>query len=167
VPSIAIGSVVVKQSVLDDIARHAREESPNECCGLLVGALPRIDGSVRARNLRAWRSRRALRIVRGLGRAIGAGAPPLRYLIDPRDHFAALKLARSLDLAVVGAYHSHPCAPPIPSPTDLSDAIDTALVHVIVTPETADHPLAVRAWLIEQTRFHEVMIVTPGEPCAS
>lgn len=154
-------SVVIGRGVLDDIARHAREEAPNECCGLLVGQLPRIEGSVRAKNLRAWRSRLALAGMQRLIRVVGARSVPLRYLVDPRDHFAALKLARSLELTVLGAYHSHPGASPMPSRTDLREASDPEMVHVIVTPASDSDSYQVRAWRLENGRSREVTIVTP------
>jgi proteasome lid subunit RPN8/RPN11 len=158
-PSIAADSLIIGRGVLSDISAHAREEAPNECCGLLLGKLPRIEAGVRARNLRAWRSRGVLAAVRRLRRAVGLRPSPLRYLIDPRDQFAALKLARSLGMSVVGAYHSHPEAAPVPSRTDLAEALDPMLVHVIVAPETSRDAAEIRAWRLEQGRAHELRVL--------
>jgi len=89
------------QTVVADILAHARAEAPRECCGLLVGNGDRIERSVRARNLHA---------------------DPSRYLIDPEDHFATIRVARAEGREVIGAYHSHPAHPSIPSATDIAEA---------------------------------------------
>jgi proteasome lid subunit RPN8/RPN11 len=136
-PPVTADALIVPRGVLSDIAAHAREEAPNECCGLLLGEWPRVDAGVRAKNLRAG----------------------LRYLIDPRDQFDALKLARSRGLTIIGAYHSHPDAPAVPSRTDLAEALDPALIHLIVTPESGLRAAEIRAWRLEQGLAHEVRVV--------
>ncbi len=104
---------------------HAREEAPRECCGLLVGRETSIVRSVRARNL---------------------DAKATRYLIDPEDHFAAIRSARTEGLEVVGAYHSHPSSAPVPSATDIAEADSGSdFLYVIVSPIGDD----VRAYRIE------------------
>ena len=104
---------------------HAREEAPRECCGLLVGRETSIVRSVRARNL---------------------DAKATRYLIDPEDHFAAIRSARTEGLEVVGAYHSHPSSTPVPSETDIAEADSGSdFLYVIVSPIRDD----VRAYRIE------------------
>jgi proteasome lid subunit RPN8/RPN11 len=92
---------------------HARAEAPRECCGLLVGKGESVVRSVRARNL---------------------DATATRYLIDPEDHFAAIRAARAEGLEVVGAYHSHPSSAPVPSATDIAEANSGSdFVYVIVS----------------------------------
>ena len=94
---------------------HARQDAPLECCGLLLGATGRpgqIDECVRTRNVRV--SEKA-------------------YLIDPAEHLAVMKRVRAEGRAVVGAYHSHPRSPAIPSPTDLAEAHYEEFLYVIVS----------------------------------
>ena len=92
---------------------HAREEAPRECCGLLIGTGDSIARSVRARNL---------------------DSKATRYLIEPEDHFAAIRSARAEGLEVIGAYHSHPSSAPVPSPTDVAEANSGSdFVYVIVS----------------------------------
>jgi [CysO sulfur-carrier protein]-S-L-cysteine hydrolase len=95
---MAIG---IPAHVIREMLSHAREEAPRECCGLLVGKGESVARSVRARNL---------------------DRAATRYLIDPEDHFAAIRAARVEGLEVVGAYHSHPSSAPVPSPTDVAEA---------------------------------------------
>lgn len=108
---------------------HAREEAPRECCGLLVGKGESIVRSVRARN---------------------RDAKATRYLIDPEDHFAAIRGARADGLAVIGAYHSHPSSEAVPSPTDVADANSGSdFLYVIVSLLNEE----VRAYRIEGGAF--------------
>jgi proteasome lid subunit RPN8/RPN11 len=124
--------MTIRADVIADIEAHARDTAPEECCGLLVGSADAVDASVRARNLANDRER--------------------RYRIDPRDHFSAIRHARTLGLEVVGAYHSHPESPAIPSETDRAEAFE-AFVFVIVGPS------ATRAWRLSSGNFTEVPLV--------
>jgi proteasome lid subunit RPN8/RPN11 len=89
-------------AVIDAVLSHARAVAPDECCGMLVGAGDRIDAAVPARNV--------------------AERPASRFLIEPRDHLAALREARARGLDVIGFYHSHPRGDAVPSATDLAEA---------------------------------------------
>src|SRR5580765_8772564 len=80
---------------------HAREAAPDECCGLLLGRGDQIVEAARARNV--------------------ADDPTTRFLIDPADHFAAIRGGRERGLEVIGFYHSHPASAPDPSPRDLAE----------------------------------------------
>ncbi len=108
-------AIEVRQSVLDELIAHAREEAPNECCGVLVGAQGRIERAVRARN------------------TLGS---PTRYQIDPRDQIAAVRSARERGQDVVGFYHSHPGSRPAPSATDRAEAAYPGHCYLIVFPGT-------------------------------
>ncbi len=79
--------------VLDAIVTQARAEAPLECCGLLIGHGTIVTAAHPAHNVLA---------------------SPTRYRVDPKDHFAAIREARTRALAVVGAYHSHPSPPRSP-----------------------------------------------------
>jgi len=89
--------VVVPQPLRDEIATHAREEAPNESCGLLL-----LDGDV------------AVEYVRGTN----AAASPYRFdlSIDP-TRWADIGDSE-LEQAVV---HSHLSSPPRPSRTDVEN----------------------------------------------
>jgi proteasome lid subunit RPN8/RPN11 len=92
---------------------HARELAPRECCGLLIGKGDDVDRNVRTRNL---------------------DPRPTRYLIDPEDHFAAIREARVDGREVIGAYHSHPASAPVPSATDIEEANSGSdFLYVIVS----------------------------------
>lgn len=94
------------------IVAHAREERPNECCGLLLGVAGLVDEAVRARNERL---------------------SPTRFLVHAQDHLRALRLARATGREVLGAYHSHPRGPSTPSETDRAEMNDPGLIYVIAS----------------------------------
>jgi proteasome lid subunit RPN8/RPN11 len=97
---------------------HARHEAPRECCGLLIGREDLIEEAWPAVNLREG---------------------DVSFLISPEDHFAAIRHARATGQVVIGAYHSHPRSPAVPSPTDTEEANDPRLLHVIVSRYPPQH----------------------------
>lgn len=130
----------IRRSALEAIAAHAREEAPNECCGLLLGHDDLVDEASRARNLRR---------------------SPTRYLIDPEDHFAALRRARSSARDVVGAYHSHPASSPEPSATDLAEATYPDFVYIIAAPGRPGKPADIRAYRLSPSGNFERLELVP------
>lgn len=61
--------------------------------------------------------------------------------------------------AIVGGYHSHPASSPIPSPTDLAEALPHFL-YLIVTPRPdGAGGCDVRAWQLIAGNFQEAAIV--------
>ena len=134
----AVSGVTVRGSVLRAIVAHARRAAPDECCGLLVGTGTRIESAHVARNL--LRS-------------------PSRYLVDPADHFAAIRSGRKAGLAVVGAYHSHPASAASPSPRDEREATDPDFLYLIVSLVTAQ----TRGFRLVRGRMEKVPLrVVPG-----
>ena len=86
------------QSMLDEMVGQAREELPNECCGIISGKDGEATKLYRARN---------------------AEASPFRYNIHPLD---LLKVEREADdngWSVMVIYHSHVASEAYPSPTDV------------------------------------------------
>jgi proteasome lid subunit RPN8/RPN11 len=102
----------IRQDAFDRIVAHAVEETPDECCGLLIGTSELVHDAVRARNVRK---------------------SPTRFQVEPADHFAAIRKARAAGLELVGAYHSHPNGPSGLSDTDRARLADPTMLHVIVS----------------------------------
>lgn len=109
------GPLHVSRAAWDAIHAEAEARAPDECCGLLLGDGDRIELAWPARNT--------------------ADTPRSRYVIDPRDHFAAVRHARARGWTVVGAWHSHPHSAPRPSPTDRAEAFGH-FIYLIVGRET-------------------------------
>lgn len=141
--SSAGGAVRMTRAVRDAVLDHARRALPDECCGLLIGTALGDETHVS----RAWPAR-------------NLRSSPTRYLIDPADHFAAIRTARRNGLRVVGAYHSHPTSPPSPSETDAREADDGELVYLIASPALG----AVRGYRLDGGRLRPVELRTTVSP---
>ena len=128
--------MIVPDGVALAIIEHAREEAPRECCGLLIGHEHQITAAIRARNV--------------------AEDTVRRYIVDPFDHFAALRFARARGEQVVGAYHSHPRSPAVPSATDAAEGF-TQFLFVIVG--LAADPPEFTGWVWAEGNFAPVSLV--------
>jgi proteasome lid subunit RPN8/RPN11 len=131
-------AIAIRASVLAAVIDHAKRDAPLECCGLLLGAGGTVDECVPAQNARHSAT---------------------AYLIDPADHFAAVRRARARGCEIVGAYHSHPRSAAVPSATDLAEAHYSEFVYVIVSlagVEAQD----VRGYRLDDGRFVGVSLVT-------
>jgi proteasome lid subunit RPN8/RPN11 len=115
----------IARSMLDQIVAQARDEAPNECCGI-VGAR---DGD--AVTLYPVRN---------------AAASPLRYEMDPRDQLRVFEALDEAELDVGAIYHSHTRSAPEPSQTDINLAFYPDALYVIVG--VAGEEDDVRAWRI-------------------
>jgi proteasome lid subunit RPN8/RPN11 len=107
----------IRRSAAEALILHARGEAPRECCGLLIGRPGLVERIVPATNVRASEA---------------------SYLIDPRDHFAAIRAARAEGLSVIGGYHSHPRSQALPSATDLAESAGPDFLYVIAAPAARD-----------------------------
>ena len=126
---------------------HARAESPNEACGVIVGTGPAADGGQALR----WEP------------TLNAAASRLRYEVDPAD---LLRLTIATDDAgevFWAIVHSHTHTPPRPSTTDIGAAQypDALYILVSLSPDDADPASAapsVRAWRIVGGDVFEVTL---------
>jgi proteasome lid subunit RPN8/RPN11 len=131
--------VEIDQAALDVVLAHARETLPEECCGLLIGTPLRIDLAHRARNLEGSST---------------------RFLIDPRDHLAAVHAARESRRFVIGVYHSHPRTTAIPSRADLAEASYDEYVYLIVSLK--NDPPEMRLFRLDEGAFIEEPLLVMG-----
>jgi len=126
----------IQLHVLAGITGHARDAAPLECCGLLAGKDELIDEYICTDNVRA---------------------SEVEYQVDPVAHIAAIKSLRVRGRVVLGAYHSHPRTPAVPSATDLTEAHDAELLYVIVS--LCDARPDIRAYRVQDGTFVGVSIV--------
>lgn len=122
--------------VSEALMRHARESAPFECCGLLIGHESAIIDATAADNV--------------------APTPRRAYTIDPGAYFRAVRDARGRGLQVIGAYHSHPASPAVPSLTDREHAF-AAFLFVIVG--LAGEQPTISAWELRAGNFAPVPLV--------
>jgi proteasome lid subunit RPN8/RPN11 len=96
------------------IAAHAEATYPDECVGLLLGA---IEGETKlVREAMPLENRWAGQVQ--LSDADDAQSRRDRFYLDPRDYLRADRESQARGLEIVGVYHSHPDYPATPSERD-------------------------------------------------
>jgi len=107
--------VALPRAVRTAIIRHARRETPRECCGFLIGSGRRVQFALPLDNVDA--------------------RPRVRYRIDEQKHIEVRRWLRQLvpPLEIVGVYHSHLDAGATPSESDLAEAHYPDWIFAIVS----------------------------------
>lgn len=104
----------------DEIIAQAREEVPNEACGLLAGAEGRVLKLYRARN---------------------ADHSPVRYSIEAKELLGYIREIDAQGWDLLGIYHSHTHSEAYPSATDLELAFYPDSIYLIVSLRDPQHPV--------------------------
>lgn len=123
----------IPQHLYREMVEHARQEAPNECCGMVAGH----DGH-------------AVRVYR----ATNAAASPLRFEIDPREQIRLHNEIEAAGWDLTAIYHSHTRTAPAPSQTDINFAHGWPGVLWIIVG-LAGEEVEVRMWRIEKGRATE------------
>jgi proteasome lid subunit RPN8/RPN11 len=127
----------ISQTLIDEMVAHAREDLPNECCGMIGGS-----GGVATAVIRVANS----------------AASPLRYEMDPQAQYNALKAIEDGDDELLGIYHSHTKSAAYPSQTDVNQAVAwPEQIYVIVSLADEEAP-DVKAYLLKDLRIADVEI---------
>jgi proteasome lid subunit RPN8/RPN11 len=127
----------ISQQLVDEMIAHAREDLPNECCGMVGG-----------------RDDAATEVIR----VVNAAATPLRYEMDPQGQFNALKTIEDGGNELLAIYHSHTKSAAYPSQTDVNQAVAWPdQIYVIVSLADADAP-DVKAYLLKDLRIADVTL---------
>jgi [CysO sulfur-carrier protein]-S-L-cysteine hydrolase len=127
----------IAQSLIDEILAHAREDMPNECCGMIGG----VDGEART-----------------VYRATNAEASPLRYSIDPREQFRLMREIEEAGEELTSIYHSHTKSAAYPSQTDVNLAGWPDAVYIIASLSEPDAP-DVRGFRIRDGRIEDAELI--------
>ncbi len=127
----------IAQSLIDEMVAHAREDLPNECCGMVGGHDGEASVVIRVAN---------------------AAASPLRYEMDPQAQYDALKAIEDDGQELLAIYHSHTKSAAYPSQTDVNQAVAwPEQVYVIVSLKDPDSP-EVKAYLLKDLKIADVEI---------
>lgn len=117
----------ISQALIDEMVAHAREDLPNECCGMIGG-----------------RGGEATEVVR----VVNSAASPLRYEMDPQGQFNALKGIEADGGELLAIYHSHTKSAAYPSQTDVNQAVAwPEQIYVIVSLADSEAPDVKAYWL--------------------
>jgi proteasome lid subunit RPN8/RPN11 len=127
--------VKISQQLIDEMVAHAREDLPNECCGMIGGR----DGEART-----------------VHRVVNAAASPLRYEMDSQGQISAYNAIGDAGEDLLGIYHSHTKSAAYPSQTDVNQAVAwPEQVYVIVSLADGDVP-DVKAYLLKDLKIADV-----------
>jgi proteasome lid subunit RPN8/RPN11 len=120
----------IARELYDEMIIHAREEAPNECCGMV--------GTNNGRAAAVYR-------------AANAEASPLRFRIDPDEQLSLHNRIEDAGQELGAIYHSHTRTEPRPSQTDINFAKLWPGVLWIIVGLMGDEP-DVRTWRIDDGR---------------
>jgi proteasome lid subunit RPN8/RPN11 len=123
----------IPTEIYEELLAHAREDAPNECCGLIGGE----DG-----------------VAKTVYRARNAEASPLRYNLDPQDQFRIMTEMEERGEELSAIYHSHTASPAFPSQTDINLAAYPDALYLIVSLADGENDL--RGFRIEDGEVTEV-----------
>ena len=122
----------ISQALVDEMVAHAREDLPNECCGMVAG----LDGEATA-----------------VIRVENAAASPLRYEMDPKAQYEAWKSIEDGGKELLAIYHSHTKSAAYPSQTDVNQAVAWPdKVYLIVSLQDPDEP-DVKGYLLKDLKI--------------
>jgi proteasome lid subunit RPN8/RPN11 len=128
----------IARQLVDELVAHAREDLPNECCGMIGGRDGEAASVIRVAN---------------------SAASPLRYEMDPQGQYNALKEIEDGGGELLAIYHSHTKSAAYPSQTDVNQAVSWPdQIYVIVSLADEDAP-DVKAYLLKDLRIADVEIV--------
>jgi proteasome lid subunit RPN8/RPN11 len=128
----------IAQSLIDEMVAHAREDLPNECCGMVGGA----DGEASA-----------------VIPVVNAAASPLRFEMDPQGQYNALKAIEDDGEELLAIYHSHTKSASYPSQTDVNQAVNWPdAIYLIVSLQDEDAP-DVKGYRLNDLKIADVELI--------
>ncbi|MBW4497766.1 MAG: M67 family metallopeptidase [Oscillatoria princeps RMCB-10] len=145
---------------LQTIRAHAESTYPEECCGLLLGAISGDEKTVvevwPAPN--AWTAETAEELS-----AEASLTKERRYVIEPRAMLEAQREARNRQLVILGFYHSHPDSRAIPSECDREYA--WAIYSYIIVGVRQGIAGEIGSWCLDDARSFEAEEILTGKLC--
>ncbi len=121
--SVGVEVIGIPNEAMQLMVDHTRAWAPNEACGLIAGTDD---------------------VVKKVYRLVNADPAPDRFTLEPEEYFSAWQDASVHGWEILGLFHSHPMAPPIPSPADIDGEGDSAWFNLIIGVE--DGGVALRAY---------------------
>ncbi len=114
--------IFLKKEHRDLMIKHAMEDDPNECCGILAGNDNEVSFVYKIRN---------------------STPSPYRYVMDPQEMLNAMQDAEKKGIDFIAFYHSHTHSPAYPSDTDTRMAVESGWVdfrYALVSLEDKSNP---------------------------
>jgi [CysO sulfur-carrier protein]-S-L-cysteine hydrolase len=133
--------LLISRALLDELIAHARDEAPNECCGVVAVGGSTPDGGSRATEVL---------------RTVNVAASPLRFEVDGKELLATMDQIERGGGELGAIYHSHTRSAPYPSQTDINFAVNWPGVEWIIVGLAGGEQPEVRSYLIESGQVREV-----------
>ena len=124
--------IKISKSKLGEMIEHAREENPNECCGILVGT-----------------SNSVIKV----HKIANDAKSPYRYVMNPQQQLDVILDCDKNDLDMIAFYHSHTHSEAYPSDTDVRMALQSGwldIIYILVSLEDKLNPV-VKSYSISET----------------
>ena len=130
--------ITIPTRIIDEMKAQAREDSPNECCGLLGGRDGQVNKRLPLRN--------------------HSSTPERSYFASPEDLFRCMRQIRNDGDSLLAIYHSHPSGPSHPSATDVATAYYPHVLYLIISlvPEAQIRAFAIRNAVVEEAHIIEL-----------
>lgn len=134
---------------MEQIQTHAQACYPEECCGLMLGQIQAVDGTLQKQLLGLYT----------VDNAWDTDSVPFkpaehstmtatrRYWIAPQDLFKAQKYARTQGWDIIGVYHSHPDQDAVPSECDRKWAWPQYSYVIVAVNRGVPHDF--RSWILD------------------
>jgi proteasome lid subunit RPN8/RPN11 len=132
--------VLIARALQDELIAHARDDAPNECCGVVA-----VEPGPPARAARVHR-------------AVNTAASPLRFEVDGRELLRTIDAIEREGRELGAIYHSHTRTAPYPSQTDINFAANWPDVEWIIVGVADGEAPEMRSFLIEGGNVEEVTI---------
>jgi len=134
--------ITITKEIVKEMEKHAKEEYPRECCGMLAGKEKAVTKLFKTKN-------------------IAKSAD--EYELDPLQQVEAFEEIDRLSLKLLGVYHSHPNHPCYPSALDIRRAFYKDTIFFIISLLDFYHP-QLRAFRIREGRIVEEEIIYNYSP---
>ena len=114
--------ISLKKEHIELMINHAKNDDPNECCGILAGKGSEVSHVYQIRN---------------------STPSPFRYVMDSQEMLNAMQNADRKGIEFIAFYHSHTHSAAYPSDTDTRMAIESGWVdfcYALVSLEDKKQP---------------------------
>ena len=125
--------IEIPADIREAMVVHAKQELPNEACGLLAGRDGRVEHFYPMRN---------------------ADHSPVTYRLDPTEQLHVFNELEEKEWELLGIFHSHTHTGAYPSETDRRQAFYPEAHYVLVSLANRDAP-DLRAYVIDDGKVDE------------
>jgi proteasome lid subunit RPN8/RPN11 len=121
------------------MVKHAKQESPLECCGILGGKKGVVEKAFELQN---------------------AERSAIRYSMSPQEQLVVFEEMEKKSMEMIAIYHSHPHTIPFPSETDVKLAFYPEVSSIIISLKEQENPM-VKAFRIgkEAIYLEEIEVI--------